>query len=198
MIDSPRPNPELRYSCSGLAPACRRVLARVAATALLCGYSVSCDNQVVEARSDTAEGEAILTALDHVAAIKWGQPETTIVGGKAAVAYGGGVPLSESTRAFLDEAFAARGWRWSTEDPLVPTGNCTFPGGDCRLKDPTELHLTFSVDSLTIEEEYRVNVDWLRSFRWGGGHQAALGGYGVSVARGPEGWTVEVYSDWIT
>lgn len=177
---------------------CHRVLIRVAVVALLGGYSVGCVNRVVEAGTDTYEGEAILAALEHVAAIKWRQPETTTVRGKAAVAYSDEVRLSESTRAFLDDAFVARGWRWSTEDPLVPTGNCFFPHGDCRLKDPTELHLTFSVEPSTNEMAHSVHVTWLSSFHWDGGHQAELGGQEMSVTRSPEGWIVETSMEWIT
>jgi hypothetical protein len=95
--------------------------------------------------------------------------------------------------------------------------------GDCRLKDPTELHLTFSVrpwpgeedyakepseplaavDAFVVEpvpgrEGYKVHVEWLSSFPWRGGHRAALGGEGLLVTRGTEGWSVEVVMSWIT
>ncbi|MDE2804998.1 MAG: hypothetical protein OXN18_07630 [Gemmatimonadota bacterium] len=176
----------------------------------------------MEAGSATAEGEAVLAALEHVAAMKWGERSTILIEGRAAVAYDSEEPLSESTRGFLDEAFKARGWRWSTEDPLVPTGNCSFPDGDCRLKDPTELHLTFSakpwpgeddyrgedpnllqwdrfvVEPVAGQEGYKVHVRWLGSFTWRGGHQAELGGEGLLVTRGNDGLVVESVMQWIT
>ena len=199
------------------------LLARGVVVALFSGYAGGCAAHVVEALPDTSEGEAILAALEHVATIKWGQRETTTITGRAAVRHHGEKPLSESTHGFLDEAFEARGWRWSTEDPLVPTGNCTFPGGDCRLKNPTELHLAFSVvpasgeacaaeasgfrlldgfcwEPVAGEERHGVHVWWLSSYfsQWLGGDQAELGGQGMLVTRGPEGWVVEVRMDWIT
>ena len=199
--------------------------ARVAILALLTVYALGCAGRVVEAGSDTAEGEAVLAALEHVAEIMWEPEWRTLVEGRAAIAHDGGeTPLPESTRGFLDAAFEARGWRWSTEDPLVPTGDCAFPhGGDCRLKDPTELHLTFTVrpwpgeedyagepfeplsalDAFFVEpvpgkEGYKVHVEWLSSFRWRGGNRAELGGEGLLVTRQPEGWVVEVVMNWIT
>ena len=168
------------------------------------------------------EGEAILAALEHVAESKWGQRGTIMVRGQAAVKHDGEEPLSESTRAFLDEALAAHGWRWSTEDPLVPTGNCTFPSGDCRLKNPTELHLTFSVwpwpgeddyseeelepslerfhvEPVPGEEGYKVHVQWLSTIRGRRSEPyAVLGGEGVLVTRGTDGLVVKGVMAWIT
>ena len=214
---------DLRDSVAGFTLACRRLLAGAVVVALFSGYPAGSTRPIVEAFPDTSEGEAILAALEHVGTIKWGQRGTTTVAGRTAVAYSGEAPLSESTRGFLDEAFEARGWRWSTEDPLVPTGNCIFPSsGDCRLKDPTELHLTFSVkpwpgeedyagersdgvpwDDFVVEpvageEGYKVHVTWLGSLRWRDGHHAELGGEGVLVTRGTEGWVAEVRMSWIT
>ena len=147
---------------------------------------------------DAPEGDAVLAALEHVAAFKWEQEGTTTVKGRAAVEYRGEKPLSDSTRGFLDEAFEARGWRWSTGDPL--TEPCGFPIDDCRLKDPTELHLTFSVEPVTGEEGYAVAVDWLSSYysSWLGREQVELGGHEVLVTRGAEGWVAEVHTVWIT
>ena len=197
--------------------------ARVVVVALLCGCVVGCAKSVAGPSQDISEDEAVLAALEHVAAMKWEQRGATTVEGGLAVAYQGEAPLSESTREFLDAVFEARGWRWSTEDPLVPTGNCLFPGGDCRLKDPTELHLTFSVTPWPGEEDYaqkppdplaaldafvvepvpgkggyKVHVTWLSSYRWRGGHQAALGGEGLLVTRGNDGLVVESVMQWIT
>ena len=152
---------------------------------------------------------------------------STVVEGKLAVAYGGGNPLFESTRRFLDDVIEARGWRWSAEDPLVPTGNCHFPFGDCRLKDPTELHLTFSVvpwpgaeelapdaadsprphpwrdfavEPVPGQEGYKVHVEWLISHHSArlGRDWAELGGEGLLLTPGPDGWEVEVRMQWIT
>ena len=215
---------KLRDSVAGFTLALARpgFLARGVVVALLGAYAAGWPTPVVEAGQDTSEGEAVLAALDHVAAIKWEERGLTLVKGRAAVAYREETPLSESTRSLLDEALEARGWRWSTEDPLVPTGNCIFPSGDCRLKDPTELHLTFSVkpwpgeedyegkrsdgvpwDDFVVEpvageEGYKVHVTWLGSLRWRDGHHAELGGEGVLVTRGTEGWVAEVRMSWIT
>ena len=192
---------------------------------LLGGHLVGCAEPAAVVNPDISEGEAVLAALEHVAALKWGGGSTLLVEGKLAVAHDGEEPLSESTRGFLDGVFEARGWRWSTGDPLVPTGNCAFPLGDCRLKDPTELHLTFSVrpwpgpedhapdtagsswlhpwsqfvvEPVSGQEGYKVHVEWLSSFRWRGGDRAELGGEGLLVTRQPEGWSVEVVMNWIT
>ena len=102
--------------------------ARAVVVALLCGGVFGCAESIAGPGQETAEGEAVLAALEHVVAIKWGQRGTTTVEGKLAVAYEGEAPLSESTCGFLDAVFEARGWRWSTEDPLVATGSCVFPG----------------------------------------------------------------------
>ncbi len=214
-----------RLPCPGASPARirRRQSAQVAVLALLGTLALGCAGRVVEAGSDTAEGEAVLAALEHVAEIMWEPEWRTLVRGRAAIAHDGEEPLAASTRSFLDGAIAARGWRWSTEDPLVPTGNCAFPDGDCRLKDPTELHLTFSVwrwpgvvdyaaepseplsalNAFVVEpapgkEGYKVHVEWLSSFHWRGGDRAELGGEGLLVTRQPEGWSVEVVMSWIT
>lgn len=198
------------------------LLARAVLVTLASAQALGCDNRVVEAHPPVTEGEAVLAALEHVAEAKWGQRETIMVRGQAAVKYEGEEPLSESTRAFLDEALEARGWRWSTEDPLVPTGDCAFPGGDCRLKNPAELHLTFSVwpwpgeedyaegqpepsslnrfrvEPVAGEEGYKVHVEWLSSFKWRDGHMAELGGRGVLVTRGTDGLVVKDVMLWIT
>ncbi len=198
---------------------------RVVVVALLCGCAAGCGRSIAEAHQEIAEGEAVLAALEHVAAMKWGERGTTTVEGRLAVAYQSEAPLSEATRQVLEAAIEARGWRWSTEDPLVPTGNCRFPGGDCRLKDPTELHLTFSVrpwpgaedyaeqpseplaamDAFTVEPVpgqagYKVHVAWLSSYHstWRGRDNAELGGEGLLVTRQPEGWVIEVILSWIT
>ena len=178
------------------APACRRLLVRGVVVALLGGYAGGCATPAVEVGLDAPEGEAALAALEHVAAFKWEQEGAFTVKGKAAVEYRGEKPLSAATRGFLDEAFEARGWWWSTGDPL--TEPCGFPIGDCRLKDPTELHLTFSVERLTGQEGYAVNVEWLSSFPWRGRDRAELGGHEVWVTRGAEGWVTAVYTTWIT
>lgn len=207
-----------------LAPthACRRLLARIVVVALLSGFVSGLANPAVAAGQNTSEGEAILAALEHVAEMKWGQGGTVMVRGQAAVKHAGEDPLSESTRGFLDEAFESRGWRWSTEDPVVPTG-CGFPSGDCRLKNPTEVHLTFSVvppsaeggcaeqqpggstpphfcwEPAPGEERYGIHVEWLSTLRlWRGGTLAELGGEGLLVTRGTDGWEVDIQMLWIT
>ena len=124
--------------------------------------------------------------------------------------------------AFWTTHLEQRGWRWSTEDPLVPTGNCAFPFGDCRLKDPTELHLTLWVKPWPGEEDYRsppwpppgppgffvepiaglegykVHLTWLSSFPRSDGHRADQGGAGFLVTPGTDGWVVEVVLTWDT
>ena len=195
----------------------RRLLAGGAVVAALVGQATGCAT-FGGGTPDTSEGEAVLAALEHTAARKW-EGNSTLVEGKLAVAYDGQNPLSESTRRFLDDVIEARGWRWSTEDPLVPTGNCRFPLGDCRLKDPTELHLTFAVKSWPAGEDdaadsswpypwrdfvvepvpgqegYKVHVEWLSSL---GRDLAELGGEGLLLTPGPDGWEVEVHMMWIT
>ena len=195
---------------------------KVVVVALSLGCAVGCARST-GGDSQDAEAEAVLAALEHVAEMMWEPEWRTRVEGKAAIAHDGEKPLSASTRSFLNEAFAERGWRWSTEDPLVPTRSCVFPDGDCRLKDPTELHLTFSVtpwpreedyaeepseplaapDAFVVEpvpgkEGYKVHVEWLSSFRRHDGHQAELGGEGLLVTPQPGGWVVEVVMSWIT
>ncbi len=195
---------------------------------LLGGHLVGCAEPAAVVDPETSEGEAVLAALEHVAALKWGDSDrSTLVEGKAAVAYGGEAPLSESTRGFLDNALEARGWRWSTEDPLVPTGTCAFPIGDCRLKDPTELHLTFSLVPPSGEacaalqsvpprpppppegfcweptagaERHGVHVTWLSSYYWEwlDRDHANLGGEFLLVTRGAGGWVVERRGSWDT
>ncbi len=203
-------------------PSGRPLLAGAILVVLAGAHAAGCTTPVVEADPPVTEGEAILAALEHMAEAKWGQRGTIMVRGQAAVKYEGEEPLSESTHAFLDEAFEARGWRWSTEDPLVPTGNCAFPGGDCRLKNPSEVHLTFSVwpwpgeedyaegqpepssfnrfrvEPVAGEEGYKVHVEWLSSFKWRDGHMAELGGRGVLVTRGTDGLVVKDVMLWIT
>ena len=165
----------------GVPPSGSRLLARAAVVALLCWYTAGCGTPVLEANPRVTEGEAILAALEHVAEPKWGRSGTIMVRGQAAVKHGGEEPLSDATRVFLDKALEARGWRWSTEDPLVPTGDCAFPGGDCRLKNPTE-------------------VEWLSSYHSSrfNGPQATLGGTGVLVTRGTDGLVVRGVMHWIT
>ncbi|MYA12534.1 MAG: hypothetical protein F4Z32_13860 [Gemmatimonadetes bacterium] len=192
------------------------------------GHSAGCAGPAVEVDPETAEGEAVLAALEHVAAEIWEEAGTgtTLVKGKAAVAYRGEEPLAESARGFLNEAFAARGWRWSTEDPLVPTGNCAFPFGDCRLKDPAELHLTYSMvlpsgeacaaeqsvpprppppfefcwQSVAGEARHGVHVAWLSSYYSErlGQVRASNGGEGMLVTAGPDGWQVKRMMWWIS
>jgi len=199
-------------------PSGRHLLRRALLVALAVPHAAGCGTPTVDAGPPVTEGGAVLAALEHVAETKWGQPGTIMVRGRAAVGYRGEEPLSESTRLFLDEALEARGWRWSEEDPLVPTGNCVFPGGDCRLKNPTELHLTFSawpwpgeedyseekpdpwserfrVDPVPGEEGYKVSVGWLNSFRRDG--SAESGGEGVLVTRGTDGLVVTEVMYWI-
>lgn len=205
-------------------PSGHRLLVRAALLTLTGVHAAGCATPVPEPDPPVPEGEAILAALEKVAESKWGQRGTIMVRGQAAVKHDGEEPLSESTRAFLDDAFETRGWRWSTEDPLVPTGNCFFPGGDCRLKNPTELHLTFSVWPWPGEEDYgeestqplstdrfraepvpgekgfKVRVEWLSSLGSSrlGRPYAELGGEGVLVTRGTEGLVVRVVMQWIT
>jgi len=117
---------------------------RVTILALLSAYTLGCAARVVEAGSATAEGEAVLAALEHVAGVMW-EPEGGIaVDGRVAIAHDGEKPLTTSTRTLLDAAFKAQGWRWSMENPLT-TENCRLPTDYCQLKDPTELHLTYAV-----------------------------------------------------
>lgn len=175
----------------------------------------------VEVDPETAEGEAIVAALDHVAATKWN--DASLSKGKTAIAYRGEEPLSASTRSFLDEALAARGWHWFAGDPLVPTGDCGFPFGDCRLKEPLELHMTFSVgtsiemrqdeavppppppdgfyvDPGDLEGRHDVHVAYISgsySERLGR-NQAFAAGFGMLVTRGADGWVVKVVMEWIT
>lgn len=208
----------------GVPPSGSRLPARAAVVALLCWYAAGCGTPVLEANPQVTEGEAILAALEHVAEPKWGRSGTIMVRGQAAVKHGGEEPLSDATRVFLDKALEARGWRWSTEDPLVPTGDCAFPGGDCRLKNPTEVHLTFSVwpwpgdedytearpGSLSLdrfhvepvpgEQGYKVHVEWLSSYHSSrfNGPQATLGGTGVLVTRGTDGLVVRGVTLWVT
>lgn len=202
----------------------RRMLRPVVFLALAGAHAAGCGHRVVEPDPPVTEGEAILAALEYVAEGKWGRSGTIMVRGQAAVRYRGEEPLSDSSRAFLDEAIEARGWRWSTEDPLVPTENCVFPGGDCRLKNPTELHLTFSVwpwpgaedygeeptgplsdDNFHVEpvpgeEGFKVHIEWLSSFHSSRlrGPRAELGGEGVLVTRGTDGLAVQSVMVWIT
>ena len=193
--------------------------------ALLSACVADCASPDFEVNPETAEGEAVLVALEHVAALRWGQRRTTVVEGKLAVAHDGENPLAEATRRFLDDAFEARGWRWSTEEPLVPTGNCAFPAGDCRLKDPTELHLTLSMvlpsgdacaaeqsvpprppppfefcwESAAGKERHGVHIQYLSSYiGWRGRDQAELGGYMFLVTYGRDGWEVEDAGWWVT
>ena len=201
-----------------------RLLARAAVVTLLCRYVAGCGTPVLEAYPQVTEGEAILAALEHVAEAKWGQRGTIMVTGQAAVKHDGEEPLSDSTRVFLDEALEARGWRWSTEDPLVPTGDCAFPWGNCRLKNPTEVHLTFSVwpwpeeedyseeplepfsldrfrvEPVPGEQGYKVHVEWLSSYHSSrlNGPRAELGGEGVLVTRRTDGLVVRGVVQWIS
>ncbi len=203
----------------------RRLLARGLVIALLIGPAAGCGARFAGVGPDTSEGEAVLAALEHVAEIKWDARGTTVVKGKLAVAYRGEGPLSRSTSGFLDAALEARAWRWSTENPRVPDENCLHPSQACRLKDPTELHLTFTVwrwpteedyaedpsrwsspyDGFAVEpvegrEGYKVHVEWLSSYHSErlGRDWAELGGEGLLVTPGPDGWVVERQMWWIT
>ena len=226
MIDTCRPKPGPRHHGPTPSPAWSRLQARGTIAALLIGHATGCAT-FGEGDRDTSEGEAILTALEHVAALKWEGGSTPLLEGKLAVAYDGESPLSESTRGFLDDAFEARGWRWSTEDPLVPNENCRHPSQACRLKDPTELHLTFSWvlpsgeacaagqsvpprpppapgefcwEPVAREERHGVHIEWLSSFYSErlGRDWAELGGYGMLFIRGTDGWVAETHMQWIT
>ena len=203
----------------------RRILAGGAVVTLLISHAPGCAT-FGEADPDTSEGEAVLAALEHVAALKWDARGTTTVEGRLAVAYDREKPLSESTRGFLDDAFEARGWRWSTEDPLVPNEDCRHPSQACQLKDPTELHLTFSWvlpsgeacaaeqsvpprppppgefcwEPVAGEERHGVHVEWLSSLYSErlGRDWAELGGEGLLLTHGPNGWQIKRMMSWIT
>ena len=188
---------------------------------LLGGHLVGCAEPAAVVDPATSAGEAIVAALDHVAATKW--EDSSLSNGKTAIAHDGEAPLSESTRSLLDEALAARGWHWSAGDPLVPTGDCGFPFGDCRLKEPVELHMTFSVGTAIetpqheavplppppggfyvnpgdLEGRHDVSVRYISgyySMRLGR-NQALTGGFGMLVTRGTDGWVVKVVMEWIT
>lgn len=194
---------------------------RIVVLAVLSAHTLGCAGRVVEAGPETAEGEAVLAALEHVAEIMWEPEPEILVAGTAAIAHDGERPLTPYTRGFLNTAFEARSWRWSTEDPLT-TENCRFPRDHCQLKDPTELHLTFavwpwpgeadfagepssrSVNEFVVEpvagrEGYKVHVEWLVSLRLReGGHRAVLGGEELLVTLESEGWVVDVIGSWIT
>lgn len=224
MIDTSTvaPRPHRRGIVTTSTP--RRLLARGLVVALLIGPTTGCGARFAGVGPNTSEGEAVLAALEHVAAIKWEARGTTVVKGKLAVAYRGDGALLQSTRSFLDGALEARGWRWSTENPRVLNENCFHPSQACRLKDPTELHLTFTVwrwpteedyaqdpsgslphDRFVVEpvqgrEGYKVHVEWLSSYHSErlGRDWAELGGEGLLVTPGPDGWIVERQMWWIT
>lgn len=203
----------------------RRLLGRGVVVTLLLSQAPACVT-FGEGDPDISKGEAVLAALEHVAALKWGG-STLLVEGKLAVAHDGEEPLSEATRGFLDGVFEARGWRWSTEDPLMPNENCRHPSQACRMKDPTELHLTFSVrpwpgeedhapdtagsswlhpwsqfvvEPVSGQEGYKVHVEWLSSLYSErlGRDWAELGGEGLLVTPGSDGWEVKRVMRWIT
>ena len=178
----------------------RRLLVRCLVIALLIGPAAGCGARFAGVGQDTSEDEAVLATLEHVAAIKWEAQGTTVVGGDLAVEYRGEAPLLQSTRSFLDGALEARGWRWSAEDPQVPNENCRHPSQACSLKDPTELHLTFTVEPVEGREGYMVHVEWLSSYHSSrlGRDMAELGGEGLLVTPGPDGWVVERQIWWIT
>lgn len=188
---------------------------------LLGAHLVGCAEPAAVVDPETSEGEAVLAALEHVAATKWN--DASLSNGKTSIAYDGEEPLSESTRSLLDEALAARGWHWSAGDPLVPTGDCAFPGGDCRLKEPVELHMTFSVGTAIemredeavppppplggfyvnpgdLEGRHDVSVAYISGYYSErlGRNQAFTGGFGMLVTRGADGWVVKVVMEWIT
>ncbi|MDE2876296.1 MAG: hypothetical protein OXU69_01120 [Gemmatimonadota bacterium] len=197
----------------------RRMLRPVVFLALAGAHAAGCAYRVVEPDPPVTEGEAILAALEYMAEGKWGLSGTMVVRGQAAVRYRGTEPLPDSTRAFLDDALEARGWRWFTEDPRVPPG-CVIASVNCRLKNPTELYLTFSVwrwpgaedhgeeptgplsrDNFHVEpvpgeEGYKVHVEWLMQ-RDQGGPYTDLGGEGVVVTRGTDGLAVQSVMVWI-
>ena len=150
---------------------------------LLGGYTVGFATPVVEAGQDTSEGEAVLAALEHVAALQWEQEGLTLLKGRAAVAYHEETPLSESTRGFL--TFTVK--PWPGEEDYAGEASRPLPWKG------------FHVEPVAGEEGYKVHVVWLSSFRrFGGGHGAVLGGEGVLVTRGTDGWVAEVRSSWIT
>ena len=64
----------------------RRILAGGAVVTLLISHAPGCAT-FGEADPDTSEGEAVLAALEHVAALKWDARGTTTVEGRLAVAY---------------------------------------------------------------------------------------------------------------
>ena len=121
----------------------RRLLAGGAVVAALVGHATGCATFGGGA-PDTSEGEAVLAALEHMAARKW-EGNSTLVEGRLAVAYDGENPLSESTR-------------------------------------------------------YKVHVEWLGSLYSErlGRDWAELGGEGLLLTRGADGWEVEVHMMWIT
>lgn len=203
-------------------PSGRRLRGRAILVALAGAHAAGCAYRVVEPDPPVTEGEAILAALEYVAEGKWGRSGTIMLRGQAAVRYRGEGPLSDSTRAFLDEALEARGWRWFTEDPRVPRG-CVIASVNCRLKNPTELYLTFSVwpwpgaedrgeeptgplpddyfhvEPVPGEEGYKVHVEWLNSVqRDQRGPYTDLGGAGVLVTRETDGLAVQSVMVWIT
>lgn len=193
----------------------------MAVLALLSAHALGCASRVVEAGSTTAEGEAILAALEHVAGVVWEPEGRPVVDGRVAIAHDGQRPLTAYTLGFLNTAFEARSWRWSEENPLT-IENCRLPTDYCQLKDPTELHLTFavwpwpgeadyagepssrSVNEFVVEpvagrEGYKVHVEWLVSLRLReGGHRAVLGGEELLITLESEGWVVDVIGSWIT
>ena len=92
-------------------------------------------------------------------------------------------PLSESTRGFL--TFTVK--PWPGEEDYAGEASRPLPWKG------------FHVEPVAGEEGYKVHVVWLSSFRrFGGGHGAVLGGEGVLVTRGTDGWVAEVRSSWIT
>lgn len=221
MIDTSTvaPRPYRRGIVTTCTP--RRLLARGLVVALPIGLAAGCGARFAGVDPDTSEGEAIVAALDHVVATKWN--DASLSNGKTAIAYDGEEPLSESTRSLLDEALAARGWHWSAGDPLVPTGDCAFPGGDCRLKEPVELHMTFSVGTAIemrqdeavppppppdgfyvepgdLEGRHDVHVRYISGYYSErlGRNQAYMAGFGMLVTRGTDGWVVKVVMQWIT
>ena len=56
---------------------------------LLGGHLAGCGEPAAVVDPDISKGEAVLAALEHVAALKWGGGSTLLVEGKLAVAHDG-------------------------------------------------------------------------------------------------------------
>ena len=108
----------------------------------------------------------------------------------------------------------------------MPNEDCRHPSQACRLKDPTEVHLTFSWvlpsgeacaaeqsvpprppppgefcwEPVAGEERHGVHVEWLSSLYSErlGRDWAELGGEGLLLTHGPNGWQIKRMMSWIT